>query len=220
MKPEGPGLPFVGRSLNEWFNIIACHRYIQICYLATAFKPTPIQYSLACWFLWLGLWSRIWRAAHLCTSQDSGSYSVTGESMLSQKWPPGHQHPIGRLGTQTLRWGGGGTAAILIYSRPSILWVPSCSLWVILQLGLAQQGPRVPCPLPCHVHFIYPDPRHSSHLLATQPHRGSVTRSPPHLRVSDLLSASWLNSQGQGLAVRFLLSSPFQQPAWHGMEGM
>jgi len=59
MKPGGPGLPFVGRSLNEWFHIVACYRYIQICYLATAFKPTPIQYSLAYSFLWLSLWPKI-----------------------------------------------------------------------------------------------------------------------------------------------------------------
>ena len=40
-----PGLPFVEMSLNEWFNITACYRYIHICHLATALKPTPTQYS-------------------------------------------------------------------------------------------------------------------------------------------------------------------------------
>ena len=87
------------------------------------------------------------------TSQDSGSYSATRESMLSQKWPPDHQHPIGRLGIQTLRSGKGGTTNTLICICPSIFWVRSCRLWAILQLGLAQQAPRISCPLPHHVHF-------------------------------------------------------------------
>ena len=89
----------------------------------------------------------------ICTSQDSGYYSATRESMLSQKWPPDHQHPIGSLGIETLRWGRGGTADTLIYTCPSIFCVPSCRLWAILQLGPAQQAPRISCPLLCHVHF-------------------------------------------------------------------
>lgn len=120
----------------------------------------------------------------------------------AQKGPPDHQHPMGRLGIQTLRWGGGGTADILIYNRLSILRAPSCRLWVILQLGLAQQGPRVPCPLPHHVHFIYPDPCHSSRLLAMQPHRGSVTHSPPGIgcQPSSLLNDS-TSRAGTGHAI-------------------
>ena len=72
----------------------------------------------------------------ICTSQDAGSHSATGESTLSQTRPPDHLNSIGRLGIQTLRWGGGCTADILIYSHLSILRAPSCRPWVILQLGL------------------------------------------------------------------------------------
>ena len=109
---------------------------------------------------------------------------------------------MGRLGIQTLRWGGGGTADILICNSLSILRAPSCRLWVILQLGLAQQGPRVPCPLPRHVHFIYPAPCHSSRLLGTQPHRGSVMHSPPGIgcQPSSLLNDSTLTA-GTGHAI-------------------
>ena len=110
-KPGGPGLPFVGRSLNEWFSIVACYRYIQICYLATAFKPTPIQDSLACWFLRLGLRPRIWRAAHLCHSPDSGSHSVTGESMLLRRDPQITNTQWAGWGYRL--WGGEGVAQLI-----------------------------------------------------------------------------------------------------------
>ena len=89
----------------------------------------------------------------ICTSQDAGSHSATGESTLSQTRPPDHLNSIGRLGIQTLRWGRGGTTDTLICICPSICWVPSCRLWAILQLELAQQTPRVSCLLPHHVHM-------------------------------------------------------------------
>ena len=84
--------------------------------------------------------------------------------MLSQKWPPDHQHPIGRLGTQTLRWGGGGTCWYPHLQPP--IHPPGALLQSVgnsaVGTGTTRTQSTLSPPLPCPLHLPW-----SSSLLSS-----------------------------------------------------
>lgn len=137
-------------SLNEWFNIIACYRYIHICHLATALKPTPTQYS------WLvGSYGSVSglefyvldSSAHhriLLLLCNWGDYAV-------HKWPLDQQQPMGRLGYRP-GGGKGGTVDTLIYttnhsSRCLVQAVVNSAVGTGTSSTQSTLSPPPPCPL-------------------------------------------------------------------------